>query len=344
MLKRAHLSRAVLSRDASYSKTPLKKTGAFGDVIHNDAIFKGRAHLLDAKAIAAPASWKLTAGDLKNTKSKIDEEQFPIPEHRYNFHARPFFGFRGAYVGQRIEYDEILPRCKGKLSGLEWKGLTEEDRYTARNWYIRAHNKNIRESSHYQYKNFTQGERGSYFFLLAFSISMWLLVNQGLPWENNRIWMSGSPDNQAEIGTKPSTIMQFPILGDILLFFVNGQFHRNDWGADQYRYPLWTERDGGIDPVADRDLLKRRELVDVTPLGLWEVRENGKVKSTPSAAFRTEHELYADGAEGPSQIGPYDVSTWKSGEKINSAHEGVGHSSQSFIFSTGQGAAYHSRG
>jgi hypothetical protein len=26
---------------------------------------------------------KLTAGDLKNTKSKIDEEQFPIPEHRY---------------------------------------------------------------------------------------------------------------------------------------------------------------------------------------------------------------------------------------------------------------------
>jgi len=96
MLKRAHLSRAVLSRDASYSKTPLKKTGAFGDVIHNDAIFKGRAHLLDAKALAAPASWvfprlmplelrffkKLTAGDLKNTKSKIDEEQFPIPEHR----------------------------------------------------------------------------------------------------------------------------------------------------------------------------------------------------------------------------------------------------------------------
>ena len=96
-------------------------------------------------------------------------------------------------------------------------------------------NKNIRESSHYQYKNFTQGERGSYFFIIAFSISMWLLVNQGLPWENNRIWMSGNPDNQAEIGTKPSTIMQIPVLGDILLFFVNGQFHRNDWGADQYR-------------------------------------------------------------------------------------------------------------
>jgi hypothetical protein len=57
MLKRAQLSRAVLSRDASYSKTPLKKTGAFGDVIYNDAIFKGRAHLLDAKALAAPASW-----------------------------------------------------------------------------------------------------------------------------------------------------------------------------------------------------------------------------------------------------------------------------------------------
>ena len=72
-------------------------------------------------------------------------------------------------------------------------------------------------------------------FVLLFSVALWLMVNQGLPWENNRIWMSGNPDNQAEIGTKPSLIMSTPVLGDILLFFVNGQFLRNDWGADQYR-------------------------------------------------------------------------------------------------------------
>lgn len=323
---------------------PMKKTGSFSDMIYNDALFKGRAHLLDQKKLAAPETWKLTAGDLKNTNARIVEERFPVPVHRYNFHARPFFGFRGGYVGQRIEYDEILPRCKGKLDSLEWKGITEEDRYTARNWYIRSHMKNIRESSHYQYKNFTQGERGSYLWGAILSVALWLLVNQGLPWENNRVWMSGNPDNQSEIGMEPSFLMNVPLVGDLLLFFVNGHFIRNDWGADQYRYPLWTERDGGVDPTVDRDLLRRRELVNVTPLGLWEVRENGKVKSTPSDAFRSEHELYYDGADGPSRVGPYDVSTWKSGEQIHSAHEGVAHSTQSYIFSTGQASGYHARG
>ena len=68
----------------------------------------------------------------------MEEEAFPVPVHRYGFWATPFTGNNGLYVGQQIPYDQILPRCKGKLSPLEWKGLSEEDRYTARNHYIRC--------------------------------------------------------------------------------------------------------------------------------------------------------------------------------------------------------------
>ena len=80
----------------------------------------------------------MTAGDLKNTKKKVDEEAFPVPVHRFGFYASPFSHTQGYFVGQQINYDEILPRCKGKLHNLEWKHITEEDRYTARNHFIKT--------------------------------------------------------------------------------------------------------------------------------------------------------------------------------------------------------------
>ena len=52
-------------------------------------------------------------------------------------------------MGQSVRYEEILPRCEGKLSPLKWKNLTEEDRYTQRAWRIREGSKS------YFYKNST---------------------------------------------------------------------------------------------------------------------------------------------------------------------------------------------
>ena len=81
---------------------------------------------------------KLTAGDLKKTNKNKEEEQFPLPNHAYPFYPTPFTGSNGKYVQQRIEYENILPRCKGKLSVLEWGEVSEEDRYTSRNLFIRT--------------------------------------------------------------------------------------------------------------------------------------------------------------------------------------------------------------
>ena len=92
----------------------------------------------------------LASGWVVERKPKASNEPFPLPSHKYVFESNPFPGFMhngrysaqggdaGRFVGQSIDYDELLPRCEGKTSPLKWKYLTEEDRYTRRNWTIRG--------------------------------------------------------------------------------------------------------------------------------------------------------------------------------------------------------------
>ena len=65
-------------------------------------------------------------------------EKYSLPHHEYCYLATPFLaGDRGGKINQRINYEELLPTCAGKLHKLEWSHLTEEDRYTKRNYVIR---------------------------------------------------------------------------------------------------------------------------------------------------------------------------------------------------------------
>ena len=73
-----------------------------------------------------------------NTPALTVDQKFALPDHQYNYRATPLVGGdRGGKINQRIRYEELLPTCAGKLHKLQWSHLTEEDRYTKRNYLIR---------------------------------------------------------------------------------------------------------------------------------------------------------------------------------------------------------------
>lgn len=315
--------RVVLSRPASYTKTPYRKTGSFDDLVYNDALFRKKLHVLDPNRIKAPESWKLTAGDLKKTGKKASSEAFPVPVHRYPFYVGPFSFADGRYVGQKIDYEEILPRCKGKLHNLEWKHLTEEDRYTARNHFIKTHSVEVKLSKDFHRDDRGQNEniwkvlpKGLFFIFLYY----WLEYG-GNPTNSNRALLGRDPDNSYEIGMAPNGFVQLPVVGHVYQWICSGLSSKLSHSSEQMKYPLWTEAETGIKSVLQNTPEQWFALSKIQPQWLYEIRENGSVGQTPSAKFREDNELYYDGAEGPDKIGAYNVKTWKTGEKIKSVQD-----------------------
>jgi len=307
-------------RHASYSKNPMKKDGSFDSLIYNDALFRNKQHVLNPKMINAPETWKLTAGDLKSTGKKIEDEAFPVPVHRYGFWATPFTGNNGLYVGQQIPYDEILPRCKGKLSPLEWKGLSEEDRYTARNFYIRTHSTAPVHTQHMHREDSGQTQFDDIKTQIFYGLIIGFLVYAGSPLSNNRTNAGLNPDDMYEIGTTTNPILTTPGLNLVTAWTW-------DFGSPglqaiaQYKYPLWTEAETSNDNVR-QTFGNYGSLATAVPQFNWEYRDNGTVKATPTVGFREANELYYDGAEGPDKIGPYHVKLWKTGEKMKTVNDG----------------------
>lgn len=334
-----NLPRAVLTqrRHASYSKTPMKKDGSFESLIYNDALFRNKLHVLDQKLIGAPETWKLTAGDLKKTNKNKEEEQFPLPNHAYPFYPTPFTGSNGKYVQQRIEYENILPRCKGKLSVLEWGEVSEEDRYTSRNLFIRTHNKTVSETQHMHREDAGEHERNPWSILFYFAI-YYLMFHAGMPWDNNRTAWGMNVDDMYDIGLKTNPLWTTPVLGEFWGFFHFGHAQKHLQYHEQYKYPLWTEAETGVKSVL-QDASNWRELSAVVPQFAGEIRENGLVKPLPTKHFRDSHELYYDGAVGPDRIGAYNVKQWRTGEPLKYATESY-EISTSGIFHNGPGTQW----
>ena len=143
------------------------KDGSLRALIYNDALHRGKQHLLrdefNPNRIGkpeVPASWVSANYDsiicfmffqkiegrapasaeprgYSNQALTVDQK-YSLPHHEYCYLATPFLaGDRGGKINQRIQYEELLPTCAGKLHKLEWSHLTEEDRYTKRNYVIR---------------------------------------------------------------------------------------------------------------------------------------------------------------------------------------------------------------
>jgi len=298
----------------------MKKDGSFDSLIYNDALFRNKQHVLNPKMINAPETWKLTAGDLKSTGKKVEEEAFPVPVHRYGFWATPFTGNNGLYVGQQIPYDQILPRCKGKLSPLEWKGLSEEDRYTARNHYIRCHNTSVVHTQHMHREDNGQTQWDDVKTQLLYGSIFLFLMYAGSPLSNNRCNMGLDPNDTYEIGMTTNPLMTTPGL-NLMNWWVMDAGSPGLQAIAQYKYPLWTEAETSNNDVRQR-FGNYASLATAVPCFNWENRDNGSVRPTPSKGFRENNELYYDGAEGPDKIGAYTVKLWKTGEKMKSINDG----------------------
>lgn len=146
-------------------------------------------------------------------------EKYSLPHHEYCYLATPFLaGDRGGRINQRINYEELLPTCAGKLHKLEWSHLTEEDRYTKRNYVIRegffsiyltvihknyylAQRRNdetadISGMSENSEGHSWGGARGYYakIFVVAFMVTIY----SGLPGTNSRSMNSVDPMYQSE--------------------------------------------------------------------------------------------------------------------------------------------------
>jgi len=317
-----NLPRAVLSqkRHASYTKTPMKKDGSFDSLIYNDAVFRNKLHVLDKNRLKAPEQWKLTAGDLKKTSQTVDDEAFPVPVHRFPFYCTPFSGANGYYVGQQIQYEQILPRCKGKLHKLEWKEVSEEDRYTARNFYMRTHTENVRHTQHMHRDDAGQHERDIW-PMMFYAFVLYCLLYAGLPGQNNRsLWSPQNPDDSYNIGMATNALLTTPGISTFFGGFFMGYPQKHIQYHEQYKYPLWTEAEAGVKTVLQNPT-NYADLAKAVPQWAFEIRNNGTVKECPTPSFRNDHELYYDGAAGPDRIGAYFVKTWKNGEPIQNIME-----------------------
>merc|ERR1739848_252662 len=97
----------VQKRLASYSKIPLMKDGSFAALRENQKIFKQAGY--GQKELKAPESWKV------EPKVAPAADPFALPDYKYAYKSSPFIDPRGGLVGQSVDLERIMPRCKGKL-------------------------------------------------------------------------------------------------------------------------------------------------------------------------------------------------------------------------------------
>lgn len=342
-----NLPRQVLvnKRHASYSKNPMRKTGSFDDLIYNDALFKNKLHILEKNRLATPERFKITAGDLKSTSKKVAEERFPIPDHRFGAYYSPFVRTDGMYIGQKIDYENILPRCKGKTEKLEWKSVSEEDRYTARNFYMYTHFNQPCRTKELHRDDAGENERingggashTNSWHGIIFIVFMSMLWFGGHPFSNIKTNGGMDPNDMYTIGTRQNTLNDFPIIGHIWNYFWFTGSAKFRLYHEQYHYPLWTESEVQIDSLLAK-WSNFAELGKIVPQWHHEYRDNGLVKPTPTDSFIKNHELYYDGVEGPDRIGAYFVKSWKTGEPIQSIKDS--HSLTSSYWMSGGGVQW----
>jgi len=299
----------VVVRYASYSKQPFKKDGSLDALIYNDALVRGKLHVL-------PGQEKLQSGwtHVRGTKADATVEPFPVPHHEFTYTATPLMHkCDGGWVGQRIEYDEILPRCAGKTSKLEWGSLTEEDRYTKRNWIIRCAQKHVAKT---QEMSNTGGKNYYYQDYAKVLVVMGLVYYgaYGMPTSNDRTMNSLDPADQSELFTKENAIVSVPVLGYLMKTMTGRHWQNTQSGTNVNRYPLWAEFDGKQENLRIIDAHASSALVAD---GFYNWRDTSPLPRVPSAAFRDKHECYYDGAEGPDRIGNYNMYSWKTGEQTN---------------------------
>jgi len=320
-------------RHASYSKNPQMKDGSLRALIYNDALYKGKTHLLSDSLnpnqtgkIAPPASWKIEA---RSSTAVVEPrgyenaltvaEKYALPEHQHQFMPNPFLGCRGGKINQRIRYEELLPTCAGKLSKLEWSHLTEEDRYTKRNHVIRmAQRRNEETADITGMDDYAEGAKGNVWkgyrtklMLVLFSATIWA----GWPGTNSRSMNGIDPNNESQTHMDESWFAKIPILGPLVLdlFFHNSPafplldgMYGNTTSKVQC-VPLWAESS------ADVRSMSGSERGSLHCSSITHNRDLQHVPHVPSANWRENNTLYLDDAEGPDRIGNYNVHPWKTG-------------------------------
>jgi len=280
------------------------KRGTIDDLIHNDALVRGHG------AARLSSGWKV------DRSAAASNEAFPLPDHRYVYQGQVLPGMtpnngrqqsvdEGRWVGQSIQYDEILPRCAGKLSPLKWKHLTEEDRYTRRAWHIR----NTKRAEEVGLSN--AWKRGSaHWSDMRFRVSVFALFLIGT-------WWQCAPDSGAELGEmggvakRNSMLDQVPVV-NVLVWCLKNMFS-SDFGVS--RFPMWGEHVTGANYQRDTTFGTQHHVTSVTSGS----RNIGTIPSVPPTSFREKNELYFEGAEGPDKIGDYNVYSWKHGEESSDA-------------------------
>ena len=81
-------------------------------------------------------------------------------------------------------------------------------------------------------------------------------------------------------------LVTLPFIGEVWGFFWSSHLQKYHQYINQYKYPLWTEADHGVDTVL-QNMTNVRELAQISPVFVSEMRNNGKDRGIPSAAFRT---------------------------------------------------------
>jgi len=291
-------------RYATYSANPIAKTGTIDDLVHNDALRRGH----NAPRLAS--GWKV------DRSAKVANEPFPLPDHKYVFQAMavPIFTYRngrgeggdtGRYVGQSVQYEEILPRCEGKTSPLKWKHLTEEDRYTRRAWHIR----NYQRAD--EVGRTDRWSEGKYGWSDYRNRMMWsLLFLTGFIYGTAPSYGKEMSDMK-DVGMGGSILDKVPVF-DQFIFWMKRLF-TSDWAPG--RHHMWGEAVTGANYLRDYEYFNQHHTTSPTS----GKRNTGTIPTVPPTTFRENNELYYDGAEGPDKIGTYNVYNWKHGEESNNA-------------------------
>jgi len=281
----------------------MKKRGSFEDLIYNDALARGQRP--GQKRIAS--GWNVE----RNPKESTDPLQ--VPDHRFPWQGVPLpFGSgitgdtgyqgndRGRFMGQSVRYEEILPRCEGKLSPLKWKNLTEEDRYTQRAWRVREASRPepIQRSDAWQGRVFGEGLYAARKWIIwGFVFASMVIANGNGGRELN---------DMSQVNKNGTFVDQIPVLNYIVWAFKEVLWQ----SSGPARHAIWAEDSAATD-IYGKSTFETRNITTTTGHGFRPA--NGSVPNAPSNSFRNANELYFDGAEGPDKIGPYNVESWKTG-------------------------------
>lgn len=309
------------------------KDGSLRALIYNDALHRGKQHLLrdefNPNRIGkpeVPASWKIEgrAPALAeprgySTEALTHSQKYSLPHHEYCYLATPFIsGDRGGKINQRINYEEMLPTCAGKLHQLEWSHLTEEDRYTKRNYVIREAQRRNDETADLSGMSENSeghswgGARGYYakLFVCIFMVTIY----SGMPGTNSRSINSVDPMNESETCKNESWFASVPILGPLIidLVFTTAPavpiVHDGFYGQSATKIqsvPMWAETSGDLRAMGGA------ERATLASSSATHCRDAVNVSRVPKQQWLETNTLYFDEAEGPDRIGNYNVHPWK---------------------------------